>query len=385
LRKDLSYYLLAVLVLVKIYANFADPVFHFQTTPLRLDWWLLLVILTYEKGVYSKYIGLALGMLIVLHRTFGMIYAVCYLETVIFLMLVDLMKDIIHGNPLKSNLKKHLRHSIVNLSVIALSSGLSALMFGASLESASIYQKIGIGFLPISKISFYWYVPVVLSAASIYLLKLRSKLPEGYFTAGSFLILLSVGNSIYFFGRSHENNIINISGSLIFALFMLFDLLSFKYTCPKGNRTFTRLSIVFLPNILLLLLLFYYSERIYTVSEHKLNNMKKLQFIYPMPYSFDSKQISELTKGSPNVYFVGKDDFYYYYYGGYVPRGRFSPYGAWIYKKELVDFMQVLLDKGYYIVLLKERNPGPDMYGEVLSALKYNKIIEKDGYKVFLK
>lgn len=388
-KKELSFYLLAALVLIKIYALLDDPVACFQVTPLRLDWWLLLLVLAYEKGLYSKWIGLTLGILIVFHRTFGIIYAVGYLETVLLMLFLDYMKNALFGCSLKATIKKHLRYNIGNIVIIALSLGIGAFVFGSSLEGVAIYRKIGIGFMKISKISFYWYVPVMLSVTSIYLVRLRGKLPDGYFATGAFLIFLAIGNSIYFFGRSHENNIINISGSLIFSLFMLFDLLVFRYKCTRENNTLKRLSVAILPNISLLLLMFYYSGKIYQGTAQKLDNIRNFQFIYPISHSFDTKQIRELTNRSPNVYFVGEYDFYYYYYGGYVPQGRFSPYSSWIYKKNLVDFLQALIDRGYYIVFLKEdpNNPrvNPNINGEVLSALKYNEIVEKYGFKVIRK
>ena len=180
LKKELSFYLLAALILIKVFAIMPDPVFVFQVTPLRLDWWILLVILAYEKGLYSKWTGLALGFLIIFHRTFGIIYALGYLETASVLLLIDFMQSIPRTCALKATVKKHFKYNLWNAAAIVLAFAISTLMFGASLESASLYQSIGIGFLPISEISFYWYVIVTICAASIYLLNLKEKLPERY-------------------------------------------------------------------------------------------------------------------------------------------------------------------------------------------------------------
>jgi len=95
---------------------------------------------------------------------------------------------------------------------------------GASIDSAYLYQQIGIGFIQISKISFYWYFLVLVSATVAILFLKRNNLSINYFNSSLLLIALSIGNSIYFFGRSHEHNIINISASLIFVLFLFFDL-----------------------------------------------------------------------------------------------------------------------------------------------------------------
>ena len=379
LKKELSFYLLAALVLIKVFAIMSDPVFCFQVTPLRLDWWILLAILAHEKGLYCKWMGLSLGFLIIFHNAFGIIYTIGYLETASVLLLVDFMQNIPRIRALKAILKKHFKCNLWNVAIIVLAFVTSTLMFGSSLESASLYQSIGIGFLRIAETSFYWYVIVMICAASIYLFNLKEKLPDGYFTTGSFLIFLAIGNSIYFYGRSHEHNIINIAGSLVFILFMLFDLLTLKYNCPGKNNALKRLSLAVLPNIFILLLLIFYSERIDLITVKKLDNIKKLQFIYPIPVSFNTEKIKELTNGSANVYFVGENDFFYYYYGEYVPQGHFLPYNSWIFMQELVGFMQDLIDKGYYIVFLDENN------NDVLPGLKYNKIVEKYGFKVIRK
>ncbi len=64
-----------------------------------------------------------------------------------------------------------------------------------------------------------------------------------------------------------------------------------------------------------------------------------------------SSYIRHITHNSPNVYFLDFNmDFYYYYYGHYVPQGYFNPCESWIYRKDMLDFMQSLLNKHYYIV-----------------------------------
>ncbi|MFA7231169.1 MAG: hypothetical protein WC071_07845 [Victivallaceae bacterium] len=371
--------MLTAMTLIKVYALMHDPVLCFQVTPLRLDWWLLLVILVYEKGLYSKWTGLSLGFLIIFHKTFGIIYALGYLETTFILLIIDVIKNVPRMCFLKATLKTHFKSNIGNIAIIVLSLGVSALVFRSSLESASLYQSIGIGFLPIAETSFYWYVAVMICVASIYLFSLRRKLPDRYFATGSFLIFLAIGNSIYFFGRSHEHNIINIAGSLVFVLFMLFDLLSLKYNDTTKPTILMRLSVKILPNVFILLLLIYYSGRINTVTVEKINNTQKLQFIYPFHPAMDKGMFRELTDDSAKVYFVGDYDFYCYYYLGYVPQGRFSPYASWIFKKDVATFLQKLVDNGYYIVFLDGKND------DVLSVLNYNNLVNKYGLRVIRK
>src|SRR6185369_1445211 len=88
------------------------------------------------------------------------------------------------------------------------------------------YQKIGIGFTKIAANSFYWYVPAMISMVTILLFRLRTTVSSTYLTSGFLLTYCAIGNSIYFFGRSHEHNILNIAIVLLFLLFFMLDLIS---------------------------------------------------------------------------------------------------------------------------------------------------------------
>lgn len=384
-KKQLAYPLLISLVLVKIYALICDPVLVFQVTPLRLDWWLLILILSFVRGIYNKLLGIVLGLLIIFHRTFGLIYTIGYFEIFSVLFLLDFFDSKISLQSLKVKIKKHFFLCLPNIGIIALSAVVSLIILGrASLETASAYQKIGIGFLPISTISFYWYFPVLASATVLLLLKRRKNLPTHYFNSSLFLISLAIGNSIYFFGRSHENNIINISASLIFVLFLFFDLILSRPTAKEYSQSkWEKIKFVLLPGSFILLITFFYSAGIIEKSQTQYKNLLKHQTIYPMPINLDISKVRQLTGNSDKVYFTGIYDFYYYYYGNYTPEGRFSPYMSWVYKKDMVNFMQDLLDKGYYIVSPGQgapEDPNPD--NEVLSGLRYNRIIKRDGFEV---
>ena len=374
-KKQLAYYLLIALVLLKIYANISDPITFFQVTPLRLDWWLLILILSFSKGIYNKLVGIFLGLLIVFHRTFGLIYTIGYLEVIAVLFLLDFWGSKISLKFLNIKIKKHFLFIFPNLIFLMVSYVVSLIIFGkASLEAASIYQKIGIGFMPISPTSFYWYFFVLVSVTTVILIKKKNSLSSNYFNSALFLIALSVGNSIYFFGRSHENNIINISASLIFVLYLFFDLILDFQTNLK------RLLSILLPSLFILLITFFYSAGILNRSQIQLNNIYKHQTIYPIPINDITLKISlvkELTNNNDKIYFIGNNDFYYYYYGNYVPLGRYSPYNSWIYKDDVINFTKNLLDKGYYVIF------PPCMYDETLfMKLFFDKSITKDGFKV---
>jgi hypothetical protein len=352
-NKRLSLFLLVSLILLKLYAGIADPVLCFQVTPLRLDWWLVFLALVYFRGPHHWSVGLLCGMLIVLHRSFGLIYGAAYGQLLATLIILDFSRSREKGRKarLPDIIREHLRKSRNNLLLIIASIITGALLFGGlQSKSVQLYQQVGIGFLAIAKNSFYWYVPALVSLVFILLLKLRRSLSRPNLTAGFFLIYLVIGNSLYFFGRSHENNIINISASLLLLFFLLLDLAGRIWT-NRAGRLVLVVSLVFV-----LSLAIFYGTRISERFSVQVKNAVAGRLLFPpeIPkkvFMDGLASVKMITGGSRKVYFISHLDFYYCYYGAYSPLGYFNPYPSWVFKKDLSRFLQGLLDKGYYLAV----------------------------------
>jgi hypothetical protein len=380
--KNLSYWLLFALVLMKVYALMHDPIMFFQVTPLRLDLWIILFVLAYGRGIYSRWLGAALGLMLVFHRAFGLIYVLGYFELLATLWFLDCVSRPFSWSWVKESAGKLGRRAGPNVLMILVLFGLSCLAFGAAgLEAASLYQKLGIGFLQIHQDSFYWYVPILFSVTFALLLKNRRSLNEKYFHGGMFLIFLAIGESLYFFGRSHENNIINISAVLLFVTFLLMDLI-LSWANERERSAAWKFLASALPVLLVLAVAFFYSGIIKDKLVSQFQNVAKGQLIYPMPVSLGPNTLKPIVGDSQKVYFLGDYDFYYYYAWGYVPQGRFQPYDAWIYKKDLTSFLQGLIDGGYFVVVPKAEVKNQQ---EILSSLKYGHEVQPDGFLVIWK
>ena len=382
-NKKLPYYLLAGLILTKIYGMIADPVVFFQGTPLRLDLWLILIVIAYWKGIYSKTLGVVMGAMIVLCGTFGLIYSISYLEILALLVIIESLKYNLKPRSIIKAIKKQLLLSKANLAIIGLSLLANFVIFGDIISRGTEdYSRIGIGFMPISKQSFFWWIFAIIAVTAFMFIKKRRIMSEKYFITGLLLIFLAIGNSMYFFGRSHENNIINISGPLILVIFILFDTLSINYIKDKIHTStrFRRIIISILPLLFVALIAYCYSSNIIARSKIQYDGAVNSQYIYPINLSLNLNEITTATNGSKNVYFVGiGNDFYLYYYGGYQPQGYYSPYSTWIYKKELVDFIQKLIDSHYYIAISRANLPTE---GEILPELRYNNTVETQNFMI---
>jgi tetratricopeptide (TPR) repeat protein len=375
--KWLSVLFVTALVLIRYYAIAAIGMSFLQITPLRLDLWIIPLMIAYYKGVHHWLVGVVLGLLIIFHRNLGIIYSVAYVELVILLFVFDTIPLMI-GHQFASGIGKlfvrHFKLNIKNVLILLASVALCLILFKEIFSpSALIYRKVGVGMLRISSFSFYWYVPVMIGCLSVLIYRFREKLGEQYSVTGMFILLLLVGNSMYFFGRSHESNVINISAILIFALFVLFDILIYlspkeetavivtvvdkknkKQKTEKKKTVFfsKRTAYISLPFLFLFISGFYYSGTVAEKAATQYDNFIASQYICPpLPMPIDTTAIQHITANSPNVFFLDlENDFYYYYYGHYTPLGYFNPLESWIYRKDLLDLTQDLLNKHYYVV-----------------------------------
>jgi len=408
-NKKIAVFLLIELVIIKCYGLMGNnnPSTLFQVTPLRLDLWLMILFTVHYKGIYHWSVGCIVGLLVLIHKNFGLIYLASYFELCIILYIVDISSQSVNRKNIYSLLgvtaKKHFFLNFKNLLIIGSFILISIYLYqGFVAESAVLYQQMGIGMLPVARNSFYWYFPIILSLIIVLVIKNKYQLSERYFTTAFLIVLLAIGNSMYFFGRSHENNIINIAGILLLAVFLLFDLLTLeinnstvtanekadgkkkikktqasKYHIPyeKWKKNIT----ISLPVICILLSAYYYSENIKGKIKVQFENLLKSQFIYPLnniPTSADFASIKKITHSNPNVYFLNYyDDFLHYYYGHYIPMGYFSPCGTWVLKKEFTRFLDDLLKKNYYLVSSKLAE-----VSELLPHLDYNTVTSEGNY-----
>ncbi|HEV8284539.1 MAG TPA: LamG domain-containing protein [Chitinophagaceae bacterium] len=397
--KGLSVLFILALLLVRYYAVRESGFSVFQTAPLRLDLWLILLLVIYFKGVQHWLAGLCLGLLIIFHRNLGLIYMGSYFALLLFLFVADIAQLFNQkGLTFKSFYVlfiKYLRLHAINLSLIVASVLLCILLFGELFPSSAMtYRKYGIGMLPISRDSFYWYVPIILSSLTVVLFYYKKYLTDKYYSTAMFIITLAIGNSMYFFGRSHENNILNISGILVLALFVLFDVLIFSSTefikksqpvskksvaSKSKSRTLPKRFFLAMPFLFIILCTYYYAPRIHEKISNQYDNLSKGQFTYPIaPGGIDTVTIKEITHRSDKVYFLDfRKDFYYYYYGHYPLVGYFNPASTWIFKKDLTNFMQDLLNKQYYIVFDADKFASLNEY---LPNLRYNASVEKNNF-----
>ena len=235
------------------------------------------------------------------------------------------------------------------------------------------YVRMGIGFIRILTDSFYWYAVIVSGLSFALLLKLRSKLPVNYLAAGFCLVYLAIGNSLYFFGRSHENALIVLSPVFLLLFFLLLDLAGHFLVIGQDNHStqFIRRNLAVIVSLAFIVsITIWYGDNIARKAAIQARNAGTGQFIYPseVPERYVMNtiaQVRSITGDNPKVYFLGDYDFLFDYYGGYAPAGYYNPVYAWISRPEFNKFLQGLVDQGYYLVV-------DNGIADVLAPIRFN-------------
>jgi hypothetical protein len=200
---------------------------------------------------------------------------------------------------------------------------------------------------------------VVSGLSFVLLLRLRDRVPSNYLASGFCLIYLAIGNSVYFFGRSHEFAIIVLSAVLLLLLFLLLDLVGLTLANRSGKpasqfiyrNLATILSLAFIASITIC-----YGDSIIHKAAIQARNAGKGQLIYPSEVPKENvlnviAEVKSVTGDNPKVYFACDNDFLLDYYGGYNPVGYYNPVYSWVSKREFNKFLQGLVDEGYYLVV----------------------------------
>jgi hypothetical protein len=368
-QKSLSFLLLCSLILVRMYASPWDVSLCFQVTPLRLDLWLVLFVMIYFLGAFHWSIGLVCGLMAIFHKSFGTIHAMAYLQLILTLGVIHVLDSRKAAGKIEfGSIFGYLKKAAVPLALVILSLGVSAILFSKNANITSYYQKIGIGFIPITKTSFYWYYPIVISAVFSLLCILRGQASVRYIALGFLLLYCTIGNSIYFFGRSHEHNILNISISLVFLFFYGLDLIDRKLSdssaAASGGFRWRKHVVACVGILFIASVAYFYSGNI-----TKRLNIQSAKLA--LPFRQDAactecdtawvadllQDIKSVTNDSKNVQimaFESYSEYLLYHCGKYKDMYFFSPTTSWIFMDDLTQYIQGSVDAGDYILLPAE-------------------------------
>lgn len=352
-QKWLAGLLFAAVCLVRVYGIVPDANVIPQVTPLRIDLWLLLLLPALLFGLRHWSVGLGVGLLYFFSRSFGVLYLGSY-ALALSADFLTLRADATDRIPLWRALSGYLRPLFAGLLLIAAGLLASRLVFGSLVSDAVLtYRRLGVGMMRIGQDSFYWWIAAALAATGWLAFSLRSLAGQQRTGASFFLLALGIGNSIYFFGRSHEHNLLNISAPLLFCFFLGIDL---AIAAWHNGPQWVRWSVNAAPWLTLVFLGYFYSGRLVSKVHTQYLSATAHQalpgFNDLSPVACD--EISMVSKDS-RVFVYAYDDYWIYEQCGYVPEGYTQPLYLQPSRVNLIRQLDQLLNSGYRIIVPKFR------------------------------
>ena len=245
----------------------------------------------------------------------------------------------------KIKLTQLLREHRLVLLIMLVALCISALIFrGLSPESALLLQWVGLGMIRISIVSFFWVaLPVLLLIPTfIYVNKNTQEITSTKWEEILLLALLNIGNLLYFFGRSHENNLVNIAVPSVLLFF------AFLSHLPKYWMKY------FLPALFLMVFIYTAPRMRLKLGLKGINLLREHHIIQPTLGDTDMNEATRLkilTHNDPKVYIMDlQKEVMLNYFCGYKCLGHFQPTAAWYFEPDRRAFLNNLIDNGYAIV-----------------------------------
>jgi hypothetical protein len=194
---------------------------------------------------------------------------------------------------------------------------------------------------------------------------------------------LLIASSIYFFGRSHEQNLLNLSAPFLTCCFLCLDLVLAR-RAPLSVQAG-------LSSLLIVLCAWSYSGKIWTRSVTQLavltrtDALRRIVDGNGLPRAYCAEVARAVV--DRKVYFFSELDFWTYVECDYVPQGYMQPMGLEILKAPLTAEMNDLLDRGYTVATRKGGAVSASFSRDFLPALSGAKptVITESAHYLFVR
>ena len=376
--------LLVALCAVRAYANLEGLDRVPQVTPLRIDLWILLLTPTLLFGLRHWSVGMAAAVVFFFARSFGMLYLGSYALAIAADLLAQRATQQA-GIPLWKEVTLRLRELAPPLLWIGAGLLASRLVGGGVVSDAVLmYRRLGIGMTRTSPDSFYWWIAPMLAATGWLAFSLWSRLSRKHAGAALFAVALGIGNSIYFFGRSNENNLLNISAVLLLCAFLGIDLAQLAW---HGGPLWVNRTLKAAPWAVLAFIAFSYSGKL--ANNANIQTARVLRNLPPKhpedPGVIACAEVAAVAKDR-RVFVFSSFDYWVYERCGYVPPGYVQPLLLLPLRNKLIEQANQLLDTGYKIVVPKaDKTQGSSDFdfADIRPALGETELTETPHYLLY--
>ena len=215
----------------------------------------------------------------------------------------------------------------------------------------------------------FWIILLILGLFLYISLKQKTKyLKENYFL----LMAFAVTGLVYFFGRSHENNLMTTSGIILVLLFLNLDQISSIYGFKK--------SLFLLSSLFILTISFFFSKPILTNLNNVYNHLQRRVLVDVNPIDKSISQSPNLLANyqTGKIFLISGYDAYLNYRYSLKQEGYFSPFIANLFMEDTIRLIKELSKKDYTILLEDVSWFRAEIYNESI-------FLKKDGLKFFLK
>ncbi|HKP94464.1 MAG TPA: hypothetical protein VJ385_01785 [Fibrobacteria bacterium] len=282
---------LAALIVVRVLASRYCPFGEPQASALRMDLWVPALLAWARFGFASPWTALAFGGLYLADNLFGMLFCGLYVAALLLALL--------RKHPVLAGRKPR---EIASLFLpAALACGFQVLVYGSPVSPAGRhYQHLNIGFLPIDPHSLFWPVALLLGFSAFAIAPGRRPLHLALFPVAAVQL-------IYFFGRSHENSLMAISGAFLLVFFLALDRVA---AVPRRARPAYGLAA-----LLIAASAFLFEEGIWSRVSQAGRNLSARTLALRAPEEIRADGYPDWPGIFPhrNLVFVSPDDAYLYY------------------------------------------------------------------------
>ena len=330
-RSMVGLFLLSLLI-VRCLSIWGGPVATPQVSPIRMDLWVPLLIVVLYFGFQSVITALAFSVCYLADDVFGFMYLALYVVILLYHFCHEWYNE------------KRIRLRIEDIMLLVLpiiSYSVHFIVFGSfSSLAGNVYSNFHFGFMPISEYSSFWLIAWALPICLYFLCQNKQNRILYLFILGLACIQLT-----YFFGRSHEHNLRNISGITIFIFFLTIDTI---YSLSSKKKIILCATVIFVGGIVV-----NFNSTVIEKVALAASKIKNKTLIDSSPIEKQIALKGEYLKAfDPQKILVLCDiDSYIIYRLGYNQIGYFSPFYANFSTKKTIVFLKDRINNGYRLIV----------------------------------
>lgn len=325
-HRSIGVLLFVALVIVRFLDIQDHPTVTPQVLPHRLDMWVPLVLCCTYWGLDSLGASLAFAAAYAFDSAFGFLAAGTYVAALGF---------VLFHRPADGGFRQPLGRLAVRILPIVVVAIAQKLAFGSIVSpAASSYVDVKLGFMPISSTSLFWPIALLVGWAVATFVVHRDDPSSGW---GLLICLFVASQLTYFFGRSHDHNLLNVSAVWLFAIFLAID----------RARELGRFRVP-IAGVLLLVSAVIGAKQSAHKFERIAEHVRGRTWITPHPIERGVEAYRAVA--TPNTMLLDLADAYINYRLALPQRGFFSPFNANVFVEQTALWLDDQIDAGVQLV-----------------------------------